>query len=91
MDLSVTIQKNKVTATLLVLLGVADFGILYQYAYHQRRDKYEKIISGYYRQYFEREPDTIGLRHWTTWALNKWDLEKIRLLGFEEVRRKGID
>ena len=84
-------QKNKITITLLVLLSVAAFGVAYQYTYHQRRDKYEKIISGYYRQYFQREADAIGLRHWTTWALNKWDLEKIRFLGFEEVRRKGFD
>ena len=80
-------QKTLLSALLTIAILVS--GILFQYSYHQRKIVYEKVITGYYSTYFQREPDPIGLRHWVTWALNKWPLEKVEQVGFIEAREKG--
>jgi len=80
---------KKVRLTSLIIAVVILTGVCYQYQYHKRQLKYQKMIQGYYLEYFGREADAIGLRHWTTWALNKWGIEKVRRLGFEEAKKKG--
>ncbi len=81
-------DRRKIFLTALILLLVLASGSFYQYSYHLRREKYREIITGYYRKYLHREPDAIGLRHWTAWALNKWNLEKVERAGFIEVAER---
>ena len=82
-------MNRKIILTLVVIFLVFSTGFYYQYAYHQKRIRYEQIITGYYREYFHREPDAKGLEYWVTWAANRWGIEKVRRLGFEEAAKKG--
>ncbi len=81
-------QTQKIFFSLILSVAVITAGVLYQYSYNARKIRYTEIITGYYRQYFHREPDAIGLRHWVTWALNKWSIKKVERIGFKEVAEK---
>ena len=79
----------KIGVTGLLVLLILSAGTAYQYAYNNEKSRYEKIITGFYRKYLNREPDKIGLDHWVMMALNKWGLEKVEREGFIEAWRKG--
>ena len=72
----------------LILLVVAG-GLTYQRHYDLKKERYREAITGYYRKYFDREPDPAGLHHWTMWALNKWKLEKVEREGFIKAKEQG--
>ncbi|MDP3920831.1 MAG: hypothetical protein Q8R76_08510 [Candidatus Omnitrophota bacterium] len=85
-----TTARTRIILTALLVILIVTSGVHYQYRYDQRRIAYREVITGYYRQYFNREPDAKGLKHWTTWALNKWGLEKVERLGFINAKKKGF-
>lgn len=82
-------QTQKTLLTLLIIFTIIVSGLLFQHDYHVRTERYTQEITGFYRKYFNREPDAKGLKHWVTWALNKWPLEKVEKKGFAEVLEKG--
>lgn len=73
---------QKIFLTALILVSVIVAGILFQRSYHERKVIYTREITSYYQKYFHREPDAKGLKHWVTWALNKWGLKKVEQKGF---------
>jgi len=81
--------KAKIILTALLSVLILAFGFTYQFFYNREKEKYREVITGFYRKYFNREPDTIGLNHWTMMALNKWGLEKVEQEGFVEAKKKG--
>ncbi len=83
-------QTQKTLLTLLIIFVIIASGLLFQREYHARTERYTQEITGFYRKYFDREPDAIGLKHWVTWALNKWNIKKVEQKGFAEAaERKG--
>ena len=80
--------RQKQIYSVLLTASIAAAGYFYQHDYHARKIRYTEVITGYYRKYFHREPDAIGLRHWVSWALNKWSLEKVEQKGFIEAAEK---
>ena len=82
-------EKQKIIFTVVIIFAVIASGFIFQYSYHIRKERYTHEITGFYRKYFHREPDTTGLKHWVTWALNKWDIKKVEQKGFAEVAAKG--
>lgn len=81
--------SQKIALTGIILVAVFLTGFLFQYSYHVRKEQYTKKITGFYQKYLKREPDARGLKHWVTWALNKWPLEKVEQKGFAEAAEKG--
>lgn len=81
-------HRQKKIYSALLTAAILTAGFLYQHDYHARKIRYTEVITGYYRTYFHREPDAIGLRHWVSWALNKWSLEKVERKGFIEAAEK---
>jgi len=84
-----TLKKSSLTLT--VILFVIMIGITFQWQYNQRRLVYTEKITGFYRTHLKREPDAIGLKHWVTWALNNWPIDKVERLGFIKVAEEGLD
>lgn len=82
-------ENQKMIFTAAIISAVIVSGLLFQYSYHVRKEQYTREITGFYRKYFHREPDATGLKHWVTWALNKWDIKKVEQKGFAEVAAKG--
>ncbi len=78
-------RSAKVGLSLAVTLMIAAGGVSFQNYYNSEKERTRKIIAGYYRTYFHREPDAVGLRHWTDWALNRWGFEKVEREGFARV------
>ena len=80
--------KVKTTLTAFMLCAVVLSGTSFQHFYNEEKKRYEGTLAGFYRQYLHREPDAVGWRHWTDWALNRWGLEKVERIGFIEAGRK---
>ena len=81
--------KTKIRLTMILCFFIVASGMGAQYYYNQKKTQYTQIITGYYRKYFGREPDAIGLRYWVAMALNRWGLERVEREGFIEARKKG--
>lgn len=82
-------KNTKIALSLGVAFLVLIGGVSFQKFYNSEKKRYEEIITGYYRKYFNREPDPVGLRHWTNWAMNRWNLEKVEEEGFRRVSLRG--
>ena len=75
--------------TIGFLLVLVATGVSYQRAYDIRKDEYRSAIAGYYRTYFNREPNKIEHERWVNWALNRWSLERVEREGFIEKQLKA--
>lgn len=82
-------KNQKIIFTVAIVTTMIAFGLIFQCSYHIRKERYTKQITGFYQKYLKREPDARGLKHWVTWALNKWDIKKVEQKGFAEVAEKG--
>lgn len=79
--------KRALTVLFTAFLCVA--GFLYQRAYHAERRMTTETVAGFYRKYFDREPDVEGLNHWVMWSMHRWGLERVEREGFVEAKAKG--
>ena len=75
---------QKITLSFALTVFIFTVGATYQFLYNLEKARYTEIISGYYRKYFDREPDPVGVNHWTMIALNKWGLERVEKVIFIE-------
>ncbi|MFZ5802045.1 MAG: hypothetical protein ACOY3K_02885 [Candidatus Omnitrophota bacterium] len=76
---------SKKTLTALLITTTVLTGVSYQAYYQAKREAYRAKIEGFYRTYFGREGDAVGIEHWTTWAANKWGIDKVERVGFREA------
>ena len=81
------IQRKK-RLTLLLVFGILLIGIIYQAFYDYRKAEFQEKIRGYYWKYYHQKPNEIGVTFWTQWALNRWGLQKVERIAFQEGRAK---
>lgn len=81
--------RIRVFLTAVLCAVILSAGMVYQAAYHKEKKRYREAVTGYYRKYFKRNPDPIGLEHWTTRALNKSGLKQVEAEGFIEAKKNG--
>lgn len=70
--------QHKILLTSALLLSILIAGASYQFYYHQKKARYQKIITGFYQKYFNIEPLASHRDHWVFMTLHqKRGLEKV--------------
>ncbi len=83
--------RLKIAAGLGLMLYISSLGFFQFWMHRALTQEYRRIVEGFYWKHFGHAPDLPGLEYWTTFAVDKWGLEKVEEVGFVEAKKHGAD